>query len=363
MWPTPSGNKLIEGKLANLLREAIDSMHKDLSQRLDDWDTNLCDIDAFNRLSAKQAMMYLAHSATMFFESKLVAELDCFTEAAIFAIFDYVRCSIEQEIGDEEENEDKCVTYDVFRCLTHGAMVEAGLVKDCSDDNWIDGHYWTRHLMRLSECVLDVHHLELINKFSETPQEQRDELCERFGALRAYFQVAPPRPKHSDLQRAISAIKRICRPLDEDDGGILLFMRGEAPFTQYNTWQDMPGNCAEYLDTKEDIIFAKHTDKWDPEPVIEYTHSLIKNDDNVVIYVVTINSCTSVEDVGRIPMLCGRADDAIFWINDDIEEFEHKLTYLRDMLAILKSDPKKFEIRLVGEEFRAFEYLLSSRKI
>jgi hypothetical protein len=217
MWHTPSGDRVLAGPEAELVRTAIadmtDSLHEEADGLADEWP---CGVRLFDELSWQQRVALLARVANALFKPEIPSpELSAVNEATVAAIFAYIRRNVIIELDNAKES-DLPPDFDKYYWRR--------LVAACQETPRTDEDFYVNHQCEelddweiLIECLgdgilwdddWDMPELFL----DESPATSRARR-RKLGIERDYFVTPPPDPRDGE----VSAIFRDLRQLIDEN--------------------------------------------------------------------------------------------------------------------------------------------------
>jgi hypothetical protein len=201
MWHTQAGDRILKGAEAQVFAASLVDLISDinLSPEFDDYEL---EIPIFDNLTYNQKITILLVIAKgLFKEDVPMLNLTALNEAAIAAVFEHLKFSLQVEIDNEDD-----IKY--WRTLVRNALVELDY-ENIPDANEADPDEWDFAIDFLFELILwDTDYL-MDNLMDDSP-EVANTIKKEFGIYNEYFTDIVEDPDDKTVAKYLSEIKCIC---------------------------------------------------------------------------------------------------------------------------------------------------------
>src|SRR5713101_2358762 len=203
MWWTSEGERVLRGAEWELFREALAGIWDQVEDSLEnDEDSFVCGIAAFDNLHANQKVSLLALVGNALRDEAVpMPDLTAHAEATVAAVFEYIRQSIEFEIGFPMDQK-VCSEATFWRQLVLAACCEIEenweepLPEPCCDD---PGE-WETLIEVLAEWILWDYDFCMEGSFLDGDPVVVKNNMKAMGIARDYYLQPAPDPTEEDLK-------------------------------------------------------------------------------------------------------------------------------------------------------------------
>lgn len=225
MWHTPSGDRVLKGVEANLVRASLRSLLRIINDGSDDFDHSpLFGVPPFDELEQAQRVVLLAQVAAALFRPDVPPmRLTAVVEATVCSLYLNVMNEIEAEIEQQFAfvGEVPCRRW---RRLVATAAFEAEFGDSRADSHdmmqymavstrpdCVDLTEWEIEVSGLCDLVCGDRDWQLADELLDQPPEVAERLKAHLGIDDDYFTAMVPLPKVSELLRARRSLRDLVR--------------------------------------------------------------------------------------------------------------------------------------------------------
>lgn len=225
MWHTPTGDRVLKGAEAGLVRASLRSLLRIINDGPDDFEHSpMFGVPPFDELEQAQRLVLLAQIAAAIFQEDVPPmRLTAVVEATVCALYVNIMNEIEAELEQQFESHGE-VASRRWRRLVATAVFETELGDSWPDPDdvmrymaaspqpdCVDLTEWQREVSGLCDLVCGDRDWQMADDLLDQPPEVAERLKAHLGIDDDYFTAVVPLPKVPELLRARRSLRDLVR--------------------------------------------------------------------------------------------------------------------------------------------------------
>ncbi len=211
MWRTSEGERVLGGAEWDLFREGLAGIWDDIDHSLENEDSFCCGITAFDHLQRNQKLALLALvGKALRDETVPMPALTAHTEGTVAAVFEYIRQSIETEIGlHQEPRNSPDATFWRDLVLAAYREVEEDWEEPLPEPTCDDPDEWSVLIDVLAEWILWDYDFDMEDCFLDSDPVVAEAKMKEMGIARDYYLQPAPDPSDAELEGIRDTLRKI----------------------------------------------------------------------------------------------------------------------------------------------------------